>query len=281
MAHPHTIVGPDTSASRLIVLMGAKGGVGTTTIATNLAVAIRRTTQSFVTFLDWDWSSNDAAQWLNVRPENTLRNLLLAASEPDLYFLSLVLAQSPTGVAVLANGFTAWEPRVYSEQRLDRTVELAIASAPVVVADVGKGTGQEILPVIKRATRVVVVVHTDLGAMTRAARLFEWLTAAGVPQEHQHLLANSVDGTQRHLLREAVASLGRELLGEVPDDPTSVVDAFEAGEALVQRAPRSPVALAVQTLADRLLPGPSTRGRTGRCESVARLRDWITRRLAI
>ncbi|HEU5086689.1 MAG TPA: AAA family ATPase, partial [Roseiflexaceae bacterium] len=86
---------------RLIAVTSPKGGVGTTTVATNLAVALHQLTSARVLLADMDLQFGDVGVLLNVRSKHTVRDLFPRIYDIDDNLLNAVLQQHNTGIQVL------------------------------------------------------------------------------------------------------------------------------------------------------------------------------------
>ncbi|HEX2065615.1 MAG TPA: P-loop NTPase, partial [Candidatus Thermoplasmatota archaeon] len=86
---------------RVIAVHGAKGGVGATTLACNLAAALRRLTGRRVALIDGDVLSGDARVMFDVNSAQSLADLLPQLRELDADLVDALLAEHGTGVRVL------------------------------------------------------------------------------------------------------------------------------------------------------------------------------------
>jgi pilus assembly protein CpaE len=85
----------------IITVYGARGGLGATTLAVNLAVQLAAVTKARVALADLDLQRGDVAAFLNVTPQQSLAAIAGASGEVDDLFLHHTLTRHPSGVAVL------------------------------------------------------------------------------------------------------------------------------------------------------------------------------------
>src|SRR5207247_136884 len=120
-----------------ITVFGPKGGVGKTTLATNLAVAIRERTHARVALVDVDADFGDVAVIMGIEPERTMRDLLRAYRDGELPPVADYFTEHFSGVRVLAAGHSEevslqQEPEaiVTLLQQLVRTFDFIIVDTP-------------------------------------------------------------------------------------------------------------------------------------------------------
>ena len=86
---------------RIIAVMSPKGGVGKTTVATNLAVGLGKTAPMSVVIVDLDLQFGDVASGLLLEPEFTLTDAVLGAASQDSMVLKTYLTVHPAGIYAL------------------------------------------------------------------------------------------------------------------------------------------------------------------------------------
>ena len=92
---------PSDSLGEVITVCGARGGLGATTVAVNLAFKLAALTRGEIALVDLDLQRGDVAAFLDLNPVNSLANLATATSPIDQTFLAGTLTRHPDGVFVL------------------------------------------------------------------------------------------------------------------------------------------------------------------------------------
>jgi pilus assembly protein CpaE len=123
-------------ARKLFVFMGAKGGCGVTTLASNFAVSLAQESGHSTLLIDLGMPLGDAALNLGMVAEYSTFNALENSARLDASFLQTLLAKHPSGLSVLAapTEFTAGQP---SLDALDRLLAVARQNFDYVVVDAG------------------------------------------------------------------------------------------------------------------------------------------------
>lgn len=206
---------------RLFVLSGGKGGVGTTTVAVQLAAELQRQGRRTV-LVDADPEGGDVATLLDLEERHTVADVLAGRRTVEE-----TLQAGPGGVRVLPGAWGLDMMADCSPVAQDRLLEqLALLDdADAVVLDAGGGTSRLVRAFWQAADAVLVVTTPDLTAVMDAYASIKIL-AAGDDLMPLHLAVNRADDTTA---REAHARLARacrrflgldpQLAGHVPDGP--------------------------------------------------------------
>ncbi len=245
---------------RIVSVFSPKGGVGTTTIATNLAILAAERKPGGVLLVDLDLAFGQVASHLNLQPKQTLLELArdeAALREPELFRTYAV--HHPSGVQVLAAppapGFA---PLINAEQ-----VELILARAleayEIVVVDAGALLDDRMLAVFSRSDTVIVPVLPEIPALHAVHLLLDQLTETGAMGGTTLFVLNNAFA--RELLRRAdvEGALGATISADLPYDPIVYLKAVNEGNPVVRGAPRSHAAVRLRDLATVVL-GPVASG---------------------
>ncbi len=266
---PLDIIDRITDADRaplVLSVTGAKGGVGKTTVAVNLAVSLASNGKENVALIEAPGQLGDAAIMLDTAPRHSFLSLLEAGGF-DAEVVANSLATHSSGVALLPA--TSENP----VEELDWLPRLEVATVgtvlgtvkrthSVVVVDTPIALWQQAAYLATRS-HVVVVVATveDVAAIRDTATLLDLLMAAGVPRERIVLVINKV--SRGPLSPEDLASAtGWSDYITIPEDSNAVA-AVNEGVPLVSRSPSSPAARALAQLAQRVV-GMARRGAPAR-----------------
>lgn len=259
---------------QVITVLGAKGGVGKTTIATNLAIALQRESHGAVALIDADAQFGDVALALDLAPERSLADA--AGSIGQLEFSDVREFMTPGyGIWVLAAPRHAAEGQQVTGEALGAVIARLRDSFDFVVVDTGGAYTGLTAAAADAATTRMLVTTPELNAVHDAVRAVRWLRERAGPDAGRLRLVENRAGMCGGLREAAFAREMGMLPACVLEDDRRLARAMQAGTPFVDRYPRSRVAVAIRGLAVSLLGGPGgiggpPRGNPGR-RALARL----------
>lgn len=184
-----------TPAGLLIVLAGAKGGVGTTTLATHLALASAKDDPTRrVCLVDLDVVKGDVPLYLDAQHRRTILDLAPVAHDLTPRAIADALYQHPSGLSLLL----APDQGEYAERLSGQQVSTILAGLrhrhDVVVVDAGAVVNEASAAAVELADEVYVVTTPDVPALRGARRLVElWERLALRKEEAVHCIINRTD----------------------------------------------------------------------------------------
>jgi pilus assembly protein CpaE len=234
----------------VVVFLHAKGGVGTTTIAVNVAAALAAGASSRVCLLDLHDLPGQTASLLGLAPAATLADAFAERPERlDEAAIDGLLVAHPAGLRLLVAGrHRTGEPEV-AVSVLRRTAEHLRARFDYVVVDTDTGLFPQTKALLQLADLACVVTSATRPALDATGELLHQLLPAGVPVERQ-----------RVVVARAPAGFDAGRVSEVLDrEPAAVVAGSdlhpalaERGELLVTVCAGEPAALELESLAASL-----------------------------
>jgi pilus assembly protein CpaE len=211
-----TPIVPEPPARQVIVFMHGKGGVGASTLAVNVGVALSTEAGRRVTLLDLDLPFGNAATMLGLSPERTLADLAADSTSQlpvqDLHDLALNHA---SGLRVMAGCDGPDRASNVGGLLVRWAIERTLDVSDVVLIDTSTWWSEATQAALASATTVCVVTNPRLVAMEATATCLAALARAGVDSDHIRLVLNH---TSSRGLKEAdvVRRLEREVDVNVP-----------------------------------------------------------------
>ena len=203
-------------AGKLLVFMGAKGGVGVTSVACNFAVALAQNTNQKTLLIDLDLPLGDAALNLGIVAEFSAINALEAAERLDGAFLATLLVRHSSGVWVLAapGRFPNFEP---SNEALEKLIEVARQDFDNIVVDVGSRLNVEDTALYRQATTIYLVTQAGIPELRNSNRLINQVFASGGPNLEivlNRFESRTIGVSEEHITK----ALTRPAQWKVPND---------------------------------------------------------------
>jgi pilus assembly protein CpaE len=235
----------------VISVASIAGGAGVSTIAANLALALRYQLDKRVALLDLDLQTGALAVLLNVEPEFTIMPLCRLEKKLDSIQLEAALTKHPSGVYLLAAPKRIEEGEIISEISIGAIIDFMRDMFDFVIVDCGHHIDENSVAAWERSNHFLYVLNQSVTSVRSAWRfidLFDRLSLAVEPHYalNRYQLAHSV--TQKHLEN----TLGKPMYVNLPRDEKSLEQAELGGKDLWQVAGSSPLAKAFEALACRL-----------------------------
>ena len=226
---------------RVLVFWGAKGGCGTTTLATNFAIALRQETGGAVALLDLHPHLGDVAVLLGLQPRFTLSEALSNPERLDKEFVSTLLTGHRTGISVLAAPDTHQSLPV-DGRNIGKLIDLLGSQFPYVVVDASRSLGEGAGPLFQIASTIYLVTQADIPSLRNSQRFVTHLRTYGDP--NIELVLNRFEKRRADFDDEQLnRTLGISPKWKVPNDYAAARRSADAG---------SPVALEKGAIAESL-----------------------------
>jgi pilus assembly protein CpaE len=160
---------PTRRRGDVFAVIGAKGGVGATTVAVNVATMLDKLHPSSTLLIDLHPTYGDAAIFLGVEPRFSTLDALENMHRMDTSFLRTLVAQTKSGLNLLASSDHAVSPAI-DVTRVRSLIDLAANEFRFLVLDVPRSDAA-VLDSLEAASRVVVVANQDVATIRSAARM--------------------------------------------------------------------------------------------------------------
>lgn len=257
------------AAGAIITVSGAKGGVGKTTLATNLAVALVRSGQSAV-LVDADDTFGDAADSLALHGERTVIDALrdFDSERPDT--LRPYLTHHENGLAVLAAPSSPFDWRGLQPERLESLLRTLARQYDAVVVDTASTMSDVSIATLSAASVVLWVTTPEYASVHDSLQAFQALRSISRLDDRLRIVLNTASSEIEVRPDSIEQALGAPIFWTVPYD-RAVRRFAQAGRSLVETDARSAAAAAVIELAEAVGGTPSSPAQNGRDGLLSRL----------
>lgn len=244
---------------RLVVtVFSNKGGSGVSTIATNLAVSLRRLTRREVVIADFDDRSGDAAYMLGLSPVRSLGDVL-AASRIDAAVVRDALAHHESGVYVLPQPEHLERVEGATPAQIGVTLDVLASAFDYVVVDAAHVIHEITLEIFDRSSMILLVAEPSIPSVRAARRTLETLHRLSflTAPDRVRLVVNRYSDHGAIGLSQLEETLGVPVFGSVSNDYAAVCQAIHLGRPLCGDGSASRAARDITALARRIAPGSS------------------------
>lgn len=240
---------------RLIAVYSPKGGVGTTTVAVNLALAIGARMPDAVALVDLTPTGGHVATHLDLSPRLTVADLMRDSQgmiSPEI-LRSTYLSKDARGIQVLAGSPAPATAPLMSGEEASRMLEGMLGAVPTVVVDLGSHLDDRVMASLETADDVVTVVTPDFPTLKATHAFYEFLAEAGSRVAEPTVVVNEIYALQTLTQGDIENALGRRVAIRIPYDPLIYLRAANQGTPVFTSAPTSQPARRYDQLAAVLL----------------------------
>ena len=238
---------------RIITVHGSKGGVGTSTICANMAVATRQATGKRVALVDGNLLGADQGVLLNLLSDNSIGDLVPHIKSLDGELLEAAMLSHASGLKVLLAPDQLERAEAVTGEELQRVLSVMRGLYDYIFVDTSPFLDQTTLVALDAADSIVLICPPELAALKNAARFLRLTQEFGYPAEKVKLVVNRAKGPGAVSLSDIEENLRIKVSLRLPSDGPSVMYALNHGEPLVQIKPRSKVAKGLKTLVRTLI----------------------------
>lgn len=221
-----------SSGDKLIVIMGAKGGVGATTVAVNLGVQLSTFARKRTVLLDFARPLGNAHLLLDLNLRFGLRDSVENLDRLDSHFLAGLLTAHQTKLEILGGVTQPEEWQTIDTKVLDRVVNVAKTSFDFVLADIGSQFSSEWCPILRMARKILIVAEANVPALWTLERRLKALKGFGVEPDRAGIIINRWHKTDDDVLRSIEKQISQPLFACFPNDFRKASQATNLGTPL-------------------------------------------------
>lgn len=236
---------------RTIAFIGAKGGVGSSTLAHNVAWSIARNFDNDVVVADLDLPFGTAGLDFNQDPPQGIADAVDSPERLDDNFLDRLLAKCSDRLSLLAAPAVLDKTYDYREDAFEQIIDLAQAGVPAVILDLPHTWSAWVRRTLISADEVVVVAEPDLANLRNAKNLVDLVRQARPNDQPPRLVINKEGMPKRPEIKVEDFSSALELqpLAVIPFDAAVFGQAANNGQMVAETDAKSPVAATFDLIA--------------------------------
>lgn len=236
----------------MILICGAKGGIGKTVLSVNLAIALSKNTGTKVCVLDGDFQFGDISLAMDLQPTFTIKDVIEGIHSMDPESLASYLMHHSSGVRVMPAPERPEYADLIDAAVLDRVCDLLLANHDYVIVDSNVGLQAQTLQLIEKADQVFVVTNLEMTTLKNSKLMLETLDLLGVRQKIKVVVNRS---TMESVIKATEASgiLGEEHPYYIPNDFQMVSQSLNMGIPFVMNNGKSELSKAIFKMAEQLI----------------------------
>jgi pilus assembly protein CpaE len=239
---------------RIVTVFSAKGGVGKTTLSTNIATHLALSGLRTV-LVDLDLSFGDVGISLQLLPSSSVHDAVSMSGSLDAAGLAqLVTHHEDTGLDVIAAPTDPSLADRISGQVVAELLRVAAANYDFVIVDTPPSFTEHVLAACDVSSLLVLIATLDIPAIKNLKLALETLDALGSPKDSRVIVLNRADVKVGLREEDVVQAIGAPIAVSIPAS-LSVPASVNRGVPLVFESPRDPVSVALRDIADTHIRG--------------------------
>lgn len=245
--------GQRSKSGIIIPVAGASGGVGTTSIAVNMAVSLAQNPERSVVLVDLDLSLGDADILLDLMADYTLLDVAQNIARLDLALLRKSLTKHHSGVYLLPRPVQIEDNADISEDGLRKVLGLLKASFTHVIVDLSKSFSRLDIVALEESTNVLLLTQLDLPCLRNVVRLMTSFERYPGLTERVRVVVNRSGLEKSQIsLEKAEKTIGGEIFSRIPNNYVVVSECRNNGVPLLEQAPKAAITQHITELGERL-----------------------------
>src|SRR5919106_152811 len=240
---------------RLCLFYGAKGGVGTTTIAINTAIALARQLKRRVALVDANLQFGDMRVFLDLGLDSA--SIVNAITEPDLDadLLRKLVVSHHTGIELLLAPPNPESADIVVERArsdpasLSNVLGLMRRAYDYTLVDTAKTIDDFNLQLFDEADIIFVVMTADLSCLKNVRLVLETMDSLGYPRDKVQLVLNRSNAYTGINVDNAESALGRKIVYQIINEYRGAISALNSGEPFLSSRPDGPLGQSVAAFA--------------------------------
>lgn len=251
---------------RIIHVMGAKGGVGTTTIAVNLAMILADVKKAgSVALVDLNTVFGEIPLFLSVKPKYHWGHISGNLNRLDKTFLLNAMAKHASGVHILPSpSYLNGHPPATADS-MEQLLNVMRENFDYIIVDGGQALDGPAMKVIEMSSNILLITLLSLPCLTNTKNVLRSLAGqANFQQERLGVVVNRFLKKSDLSLQEARESVRTDIFWNIPNDYKTTMAAINRGVPLHSLSPKAGITKNLVSLADTFLGEAQREGKAKR-----------------
>jgi pilus assembly protein CpaE len=229
---------------RVIAVVGAKGGVGSSTIAHNVAWSVASTLDTATIIADLDLGFGTAGLDYNQDPPTGIAEAVFAPDRVDATLVDRLLSKCSDNLSLLAAPATLDRLYDFPETAFDSIMDVVRASTPCIILDLPHAWTAWTRRMLVGADEVIIVAAPDLANLRNAKNMLDSIRGARPNDRQPKLVLNGVGLLKRPeiAIADFTKTVELEPMAVIPHDAKLFGAAANNGQMIAEIEPNGKIA---------------------------------------
>ncbi len=238
--------------SKIITVFSTKGGVGKTTISSNLAVALARTTKKKVALIDLDLQFGDVAIMLNVSVKNTISDLIKEINQLDEEMMDDYLVTHFSGVRVLPAPIKPEYAEYITSSHIEKILNTLSGNYHYIIIDASANFHETVLTSLDMSDSILYVSTLDLPTIKNVKSGLDVMETLRYPSEKINIVLNKASEQFGIKYKDFESTINKSIWAYIPEDSQTVITSANKGFPFVMTRSETKVAKSIFTICSSL-----------------------------
>lgn len=235
--------------SKVITVFSSKGGVGRTTVATNLAIKLAQKKRK-VAILDFDMEFGEVASSMRIETRDTISELLQEQSSPNADTIRKYMSMHSSGITILSAPASPEFADHISSSQIEKIISVLRTYYDYLIIDTSMGFNSINLSCFDASSMILYVTGMDLATLRRTKKGLSIVNSLVGDEKIRLLVAK--EEPSRVKLRDVSKALEFPLWYSIPYEHKIALEAVNQGVPMVMDSPSSKVSKAYQKIANEI-----------------------------
>lgn len=239
---------------KVITFFCTKGGVGKTTLACNLAIALTQETKKKVALLDLDLAAGDVTVMMNINAKGSIADLVQEQDTIDFQLIDVFMMHHISGVRILPAPESPEQAEFVQTKHVEAILKELKENFDYIIVDTAPLYNDINLSVLDCSDRVILVLNQDLTTLKHVKSAHDILKALNYGTKLKFVLnQKSNEGIK---VKELESALNRSITVQIENDEKTVKNAINKGIPFIMGQPYSSITNSIYEMlsAFELLP---------------------------
>ena len=246
-------VSNEDSASQIITIYSNKGGIGKTTIATNLAIELAKTTHDKVALIDLNLQLGDISTFLNLNPTfdvaYAVKNLI---DKKDDSFLKVFERYNNTSLYVLSDPNYIEQSESITPQEIENLLKVLKRIFSYIIIDMSSNIDPNSLKILDKSDWILYTTIVNIPAIRNAQRCLNLFNSRRYPSNKVKILINRYMENDEIKVEDIESTLGEKIYWKIPNNYFSIMEAINKGSPVSDINTNSNIANSFRELAGKI-----------------------------
>jgi len=237
---------------QIISVFSPRGGVGCSTVAINLAVALHEQIDGRTLLMEGKLTFGHLGLMLNIRPRNSLAELIPHSNALDSTLIEDVVVHHATGIEVLLSPSNIEMAQGIKPNDMLNILRGVRPMYDFIVIDTGSFLSENVVTLMDLSDRILLMANPDLASLHDVSRFIQISRTLGYPPGKVLVVLNRAGMLGGVKTKDIEAALHQPPFVTIPEDGTKAIRSLNRGVPMYFKYPRNPVSRSIRHLAKAL-----------------------------